>query len=163
MTICEAKPSDAIWPQVAALFPEAVAYLDDPADDGDYRFLVATDKSGNLLGGSVIEIGDLALGPLAEVPAGFVENIEVIEAHRRKGTGAALLVATLDLAWRSGCESVRSTVDYSNSAALALYRSQGLGFIPKEDPDAAEPDLCYSIVAINPDRVQKGYGCQPSH
>lgn len=160
MKIQEAKPGDAIWPQVAGLFPKVIGWLSDPTDSGHYRFVVATDQSGNLLGASVVDIGNLVFGPLCEVSAGFLENIEVVEAHRRKGIGAALLHATLNLAWQCGCESVRSTVDYDNSAALALYRSQGLGFIPEEDPDAAEPEKCYAIVAINPQRVESGYGCQ---
>ena len=97
---------------------------------------------------------------MSDVPAGFLENIEVLEAHRINGIGAALLRDTLNLAWQCGCESVRSTVDYDNRAALALYRSQGMGFIPEEDPDAAQPEHCYAIVAINPKRVAAGYGCQ---
>ena len=160
MKIREANPRDGIWPQVAALVPVSVGWLNDPCDDGDYRFLFATDEGGNFLGVSVIEIGTLYFGPLSEVAAGFLEDIEVVEAHRKQGIGAALLQAALQLAWQSGCESVRATVDYDNSAALALYRSQGLGFIPEEDPDApGEPDTTYSIVAINPARVIKGYGC----
>ncbi len=161
MKIHEVKSSDSVWPQVAALFPSSVAWLDDPKDDGDYRFLAATDDSGNLLGASVIEISNLVFGPLSDVPAGFLEDIEVLEAHRRKRIGVALIQATFDLAWSEGCESVRATVDYDNDAALALYRSQGMGFIPEEDPDATgEPATTYAIVAINPDRVTKGYGRQ---
>ena len=160
MKIREANPDDVAWPQVAALFPKAVGWLNGATDKGDYRFLVAIDESDNLLGASVVDIGNLVFGPLSKVSAGFLENIEVVEAHRKKRIGAALLRATLNLAWQCGCESVRSTVDYDNSAALALYRSQGLGFIPEEDPDAPEPEKCYAIVAINPKRVENGYGCQ---
>jgi len=71
-----------------------------------------------------------------------------------------LLRAALDCAWQAGCESVRSTVAYDATAAIALYRSQGFGFVPEEDPDADAPDRTYSIVAINPQRVNDGYGCQ---
>ena len=157
MKIHETNSSDSLWPQVAILFPAAVSWLENPKDGADYHFLVAADDDDNLLGATVIEIGNLVFGPLSDVPAGFLENIEVLEAQRRKGVGAALLQTTLHVAWQSGCESVRGTVDYDNSAALAFYRSQGLGFIPEEDPDAAEPERCYAIVAINPDRVTKGY------
>ncbi len=161
MNIREVKSGDGVWPQVAALFPSAVAWLDDPQDDGDYRFLAAIDDSDHLLGASVIEISNLVFGPLSDIPAGFLENIEVLEAHRRKGVGAAILNATFKLAWAADCESVRATVDYENGAALALYRSQGMGFIPEEDPDApGEPARTYAIVAINPDRVTRGYGRQ---
>ena len=55
---------------------------------------------------------------------------------------------------------MRSTVGYDATAAIALYHSQGFGFVPEEDPDADAPDRTYSIVAINPQRVNDGYGCQ---
>lgn len=160
MNIREVKPNDALWQQVADLFPRAVAWMNDPSDDGDYRFFLATDESGAVLGGSVIDIGTLTFGPLSGVPAGFLEDVEVLEAHRRKGVGAALLRAALDCAWQAGCESVRSTVAYDATAAIALYRNQGFGFVPEEDPDAEERDTAYSIVAIKPQRVNDGYGCQ---
>ncbi len=158
MKILEATPYDPTWAQVTALLPDAVSWVDNPDDDGDYRFLVAIGKGGDFLGASVIEIGDLYFGPLRDMSAGFLEGIETLPVHRGRGVGAALLRATLKLAWGAGCESVRSTVDYDNSAALALYRSQGFGFIPQEDLDAAESEACYTIVAINPNNVAKGYG-----
>jgi len=160
MNIREVEPNDDLWPQMAELFSRAVAWLADPADDGDYRFFAATDDTGTFLGGSVIDLGTLLFGPLADVPAGFLEDIEVLEPHRRNGVGAALLRAALNCAWQTGCESVRSTVAYDATAAIALYRNQGFGFVPEEDPDADEPDRTYSIVAINPQRVQDGYGRQ---
>lgn len=158
MNIVPVRKEDGLWPKVASLFPEAAAWLDSPDDDGDYRFLAAMNDDGEFLGASVIEIGTLYFGPLAGVPAGFLENIEVLGPHRRQGIGKSLLRAILQLAWDCGCESVRSTVDYDNVPAISLYRSQGLGFLPEEDPDAAEKDLCYSIVAIKPERIAEGYG-----
>ena len=160
MNIREAKPGDDAWPQVADLFPRAAGWLNDPSETGDYRFFVASDDNGNLLGGSVVEIGTLWFGPLSDVPAGFLEEIAVLEPHRRKGVGTALLRATLDCAWQAGCESVRTTVAYDATAAIALYRGIGFGFIPEEDPDEEQPDKTYSIVAINPDRLKRR-DCQP--
>jgi len=139
---------------VADLFPRAVGWLNEPTETGDYRFFGATDDNGVLLGGCVLEIGTLRFGPLSNVPAGFLEDIAVLKQHRREGIGTALLSATLDCAWQVGCESVRATVAYDATAAIALYRSSGFGFIPEEDPDSEEQDKTYSIVAINPDRLK---------
>ncbi len=148
------------WPPVAALFPRAVRWMNDPKDGGNYHFFAATGNDGRFLGGSVIDIGNMRFGPLAEKKSGFLEDIHVAESERRKAVGSALLRATLDHAWRAGCESVRWTVQYDNLEAIAFYRGMGLGFIPDEDPDADEPERQYTVVAINPDRVKKGYGCQ---
>ena len=160
MNIRETKPGDDAWPQVADLFPRAAGWLNDPRETGDYRFFVATDDNGSLLGGSVVEIGTLWFGPLSHVRAGFLEDIEVLEPHRRKGVGTSLLRAALDSAWEAVCESVRWTVAYDATDAIALYRKMGFGFVPEEDPDAEQPDKTYSVVAIDPKRVEAGYGCQ---
>ena len=158
INIKQTKTNDDLWPQVAELFPRAVQWMDDPNDDSDYHFFAAIDDSAKFLGGSVIEIGTLKFGPLSEVNAGFLENIHVLEPHRRKGVAVALLRATLQHAWQMGCESVRSVVTYDNTAAITLYRNQGFGFVPEEDPDAEQPEKTYAIVAINPERVKAGYG-----
>jgi ribosomal protein S18 acetylase RimI-like enzyme len=160
MDIREAKPGDVAWPQVAKLFRRAVGWLEDPGETGEYRFFVATGDSGSLLGGSVIEIGTLRFGPLSDVSAGFLEDIAVLESHRREGVGAALLHASLGCAWQAGCESVRANVAYDATAAISLYRSAGFGFIPEEDPDAEQPDKLYSIVVSNPARLKTRDGEQ---
>jgi len=84
MNLRQVKPNDDLWPQVGELFPRAVAWLDDPTDDGDYRFFSATDESGTFLGGSVIDLGTLVFGPLSDLPAGFLEDIEVLEPEHRR-------------------------------------------------------------------------------
>jgi ribosomal protein S18 acetylase RimI-like enzyme len=155
MNIREAKPNDEVWEKVADLFPRAIGWLNDPNEIGDYRFFIATDDNDFFLGGSVIEIGTLRFGPLSDVKTGFLEDIAVFESHRRKGVGMALLRASLSVAWREGCESVRGTVSYDATSAIALYRNAGFGFIPEEDPDAKKPDRIYSIVAINPERLRE--------
>jgi len=154
------RPGDAAWSPVAAVFPRAARWMDDPKEGGNYRFFAATGNGGRFLGGSVIEIGSMRFGPLADTKSGFLEDVHVEESERRKGIGAALLRATLDHAWDEGCENVRWTVQYENEAAIALYRSMGLGLVPDEDPDAEEPQRQYTVVAINPARVETGYGCQ---
>ncbi len=150
MRVRESKPGDGLWPQIAKLFPRAVAWMNGPDDEGDYHFLAATDDTGTFLGASVIDIGPLGFGPLKDVLAGFLEDIEVLGPHHRKGVGKALLRATLEFAWQRGAESVRWTADYDNTAALALYRSLGCVFVPEEYPAAPKPERYYTVVAVNP-------------
>jgi GNAT superfamily N-acetyltransferase len=152
----ECGPGDDFWAGMTGLFPRAVAWTEDPGDTGSYHFLAATDRAGHLLGGSVVDIGPMGFGPLAGMTVGFLEDIEVIEAHRRKGVGKALLRAVLSFAWEKGARSVRWTVDYENAAGIALYSGPGLAFVPEEDPDAEHPEKCYTVVAANPDLANAG-------
>jgi ribosomal protein S18 acetylase RimI-like enzyme len=149
-------PDDALWPSVAGLFPQAVLWLGDATDEGDYCFFAVTDDRGVFLGGSVIDLGTLHFGPLADTPTGYLEDIEVLEVHRRRGVGSALLRATLDYAWSRVCQTVRGTVVYDNTAGIALYRGMGLGFVPDEDPSQEEPERQYTVVAINPAKMRGG-------
>jgi ribosomal protein S18 acetylase RimI-like enzyme len=147
----ECGPNDDVWRGIAGLFPRAVGWSEDPDDTGSYHFFAATDDAGRFLGGSVIDIGPMGLGPLAETTIGFLEDIEVLEAHRRKGVDKALLRAALRLAWERGAMNVRWSVDYENAAGIALYASMGFAFVPEEDPDARHPQKCYTVVAANPE------------
>jgi ribosomal protein S18 acetylase RimI-like enzyme len=131
--------------------------MNNPKDGGDYHFFAAVDAEGKLRSGSVIDIGPMRFGPLADTTIGFLENIEVLEVYRRKGIGSALLMAALDCAWKCGAQNVRWTVEYSNVAGIGLYRTLGLAFIPEEDPSVSEPERCYTIVAMNPRAMKDGY------
>jgi len=162
MHIAECKQGDDLWPTVAELFPRNVAWMNDPTDDGDYHFFAATDDHGVFLGATVIDIGPMGLGPLCDMTTGFLENIEVLQEYRRKGVGAVLLRAALDFAWERGARSVRWTVDYENLGGMTLYKRLGLAFVPEEDPNAEEPQRCYTVVAINPSVARVGYASQPA-
>ncbi len=148
-TVKQIHESDPLWHPMAAEFPEEVAWFEDPGDEGDYHFFAAS-EGGEFIGGCVVDVSPLGFGPLAGMMAGFLEDISVLEEHRRKGVGTALLVAALGLAWDLGSEHVRWTVDYDNPAAIALYHKTGAAFIPDEDPAAAEPVKRYTVVAIRP-------------
>ena len=87
----QVKPGDALWPSTAELFPRAVQWRDDATDKGDYCFFAATDNRGVFLGGSVVAIGPLLFGPIAETLVGYLEDIEVLEAQRRKGIGVVAM------------------------------------------------------------------------
>lgn len=147
------EPDEPIWPRLAALFPRQVEYMRAPGDAGNYTFFAAVDEGGAFLGGCVIDIGPLRFGPLGDRTAGFLENVEVPEAFRRRGIGARLLRTALAYAWEHGAESVRWTVPYENTAALALYDKVGCTFVPEEDPAAPETGRYYTVVAANPGRV----------
>jgi ribosomal protein S18 acetylase RimI-like enzyme len=134
------------------MLPRTVQWMQDTDDDGDYRFFAATDSEGTFLGASAIDVGRMGFGPLADITVGFLEDICVVEEHRRKGAGAALLRATLKHAWECGCEHVRCTVEYANDAGIALYRSVGMGVIPEEDPQDETPVKCYTVISLNPER-----------
>ena len=158
--VTQTKPDDALWPQVADLFPTAVHWLNDPKEHGNYHFFAATDDALLFLGGSVIDIGSMKFGPLSETVIGFLEDLQVLEAHRRKGVGSALLLAMLNHAWQSGCHNVRWTVGYQNEAAIALYQKLGFGFVPDEVPGVQPPETQYTVIAVNPERAQAGYARQ---
>ena len=148
--IRQVEPCGDLWPEICKLFPRAVAWLDDPKDEGSYSFFAAVDDKDVFLGGAVIDIGAMGFGPLSETTIGFLEDIEVIETHRRHGVGTALLRAALNHAWQTGCQNVRWTVAYDNAAAIALYQKAGVGFVPDEDPSQDPPEEQYTVVAINP-------------
>lgn len=148
--VTQCSPSDPLWPQIAEMFPRAIKWLDDPNDDGNYHFFAATDDDGAFVGGSVIDIGNLRFGPLSDMQIGFLEDIQVSTPHRRQGVGTALLRAVLNLAWECGAQNVRFTVDYDNTAGIALYKSMGFAFVPEEDPDSENPEKCYTVVTVNP-------------
>jgi hypothetical protein len=62
-------PDDDVWPSVAGPFPQAVRWLGDATDEGDYCFFAGTDDRKVFLGGSVVDISPLQFGPLADTPA----------------------------------------------------------------------------------------------
>ena len=157
MFIRQVNPTDELYPKMLSRFPSTARYLADPSDKGDYRFFAALEDDQVVIGGAVIDIGELQFGPLSQMIVGFLENIEVDEPFRRHGIGTALLRAALDHAWASGAQNVRWTVDWSNDAGIAFYVHCGIGVIPEGDsPEQAE--TYYTLMAVNPRHVANGYG-----
>lgn len=155
--VIQVRPDDEWWPQVSRQFPRQIDYMNSAEDGGNYFFFAAVSTDGEFLGGSVIDIGPMRFGPLADSVAGFLEDIEVLRAHRRKGVGSALLLAAVKCAWDSGAQHVRWTVQYANEAGIGLYKSLGFAFVPEEDPSAVEPERYYTVVAVNPAAMKSGY------
>ena len=157
MTVREIQPDDPLYPAMLRRFPSTARYIADPKDHGEYHIFAAVDPEHGVVGGAVIDVGAMGFGPLAAMTVGFLENIEVNEAFRRRGIGTRLLRAALDYAWGRGARNVRWTVDWANTAGVAFYASCGVAIIPEGDsPD--RPETCYTLVAVNPYRLTEGYG-----
>ena len=157
MMIRQVHPTDKLYSEMLSRFPSTAKYIAAPADKGDYRFFAALGDDQGVIGGAVIDIGELQFGPLAQMIVGFLENIEVDVPFRRRGVGTALLRAALDHAWECDAQNVRWTVDWSNGGGIAFYVHCGIGVIPEGDsPEQAE--TYYTLMAVNPRHVANGYG-----
>jgi GNAT superfamily N-acetyltransferase len=55
----------------------------------------------------------------------FLYEIGVVEQHRRKGIGRALIEHLIATAKADGCWKMSVPTNRSNKAAMALYRSAG--------------------------------------
>jgi GNAT superfamily N-acetyltransferase len=157
MIIRQVKPADERYAGMLHRFPGTARYIADPADSGDYRFFAVLEDGQGIIGGAVIDIGELGFGPLKRMVVGFLEHIEVDEPFRRRGIGTALLRAALDHAWGCGAQNVRWTVDWSNDGGVAFYARCGVGVVPEGDsPQNAQ--TYYTLMAVNPQHVVNGYG-----
>ena len=59
---------------------------------------------------------------------GLIDVVYVAEAHRRRGVGTLLVRRMLDRARRQGANTVETTFEVANPAAVAMW--QKLGFTP---------------------------------
>jgi ribosomal protein S18 acetylase RimI-like enzyme len=64
----------------------------------------------------------------------YVWEVGVVEHHRRRGIGRALVEEAKRLANEDGCRSMIVPTETSNEAAMALYRAAG----GEHDPDVTE-------------------------
>lgn len=55
----------------------------------------------------------------------YIDFLAVLESHRGKGAGSALLQTARETARKSGCGSVELQVDAANHAAIQMYRRAG--------------------------------------
>ena len=55
----------------------------------------------------------------------YITNVAVLESHRKKGIGRALIKAAADSAKSRNCEFITLEVRVSNAPAIALYESEG--------------------------------------
>jgi GNAT superfamily N-acetyltransferase len=148
--IVQTRAEDCLWRYIERYSPQTVRYIADPKDHGDYRCFVAVGTADEFIGLGIVDLGPLALGPLAEQTVGCLENILVLEQYRRQRIGTALLQALLSIAWQSHARHVWWTVDYGNITAIAFYQCNGAVFIAEEDSQADDPQKYYTVVIPNP-------------
>ena len=55
----------------------------------------------------------------------YIDFLAVLESHRGKGAGSALLQTARETVRKSGCGSVELQVDAANHAAIQMYRRAG--------------------------------------
>lgn len=66
-------------------------------------------------------------------PMVFLYEIEVLEAHRRRGIGRALVTELLALGRREGCLKLFVITNAANEAAMALYQAMGAQRLANDD------------------------------
>ena len=160
--LTQTRPGDELWPCIERHSAQTVRYLANPNDVGDYHCFVAVDEDDAFMGLCIVSICRLGFGPLAEQTVACLENILVVEAHRRHGIGSTLLQKALSAAWESGAAHVWWTVEYENTSAIDFYVANGAVFIAEEDPDDKDPERYYTVVVPSP-RNSGETKFQPEH
>lgn len=92
--------------------------LAEELSNPDSHFLVA--KCGEIAG---------YIGVQEICGEAYITNVAVFEKHRKKGIGRMLLKAAAEGALSRNCEFITLEVRISNSAAIALYESEGFEMV----------------------------------
>lgn len=125
MTITRLGPNDAARAQVScALFgnmkdamPNLMAYLSDSS-----CILLVAEVDGEPAG---LVIGYLLKRWDSRGPMLYLYSIDVVESHRRRGLGHALIKELLRIGKEAGCESSFVFTNESNGPAMQMYRGLG--------------------------------------
>ncbi len=124
MTILHLDSSDThVVLAGAALFdsPPMQASTDKFLSTENHHLLVAVDDSGDPIGFvSGVETTHPDKG--TEM---FLYELSVLEAHRNRGIGTALVKSLVELARAAGCYGMWVGTEPDNAAALATYRAAG--------------------------------------
>jgi GNAT superfamily N-acetyltransferase len=157
-SIIPVRLDEDLWLDVVAILDETASELLLDDEESRYRVLAAVDDDVGVIGATVLEIGKIGFGPLAANSVGFIETLYVLPDYRAKGVGKRMICATFVYAWQCGCESVRASIGYDESAAISLCEKLGMAFVPEEDLKAVGGEPRYTVIAINPELVRAGYG-----
>jgi aminoglycoside 6'-N-acetyltransferase I len=135
-TVRPARPEDfdelaamrhALWPDGPV--DEHRRELDDIHEGNwsrtfPYMVLVA-EEGGRLIGFADVTMRSYAEGCDAKRPPGYLEGWYVLEAHRRRGAGAALLRAAEEWARAQGCLEMASDTWIDNEDAQRAHEALG--------------------------------------
>lgn len=118
----EARDAEAVAAIHARAFPNTYmtpAQLARVPVDGRITLVVEA-RSGD-----GAEVAGYVSGEVQADGDGYIDFVGVAPAHRRQGLGRALVVAAVDALRGRSAARVRLTVEDTNAAARALYRSLG--------------------------------------
>jgi ribosomal protein S18 acetylase RimI-like enzyme len=149
-----------LWLTVVALLDETGAALLVDDEDSRCHVLAAVDDDVGVIGAAVLEMGTVGYGPLGANSIGNIEVLFVSPEFRGKGVGKRLICETLNYAWQCGCDSVRASVGYEETTAISLFEQLGLAFMSEEDFHAVGGEPRYTVIAIQPARVNSGYAAE---
>ena len=134
-----ADVSDRHIDQIAALetdcfsCPWTSAQLRSQIKDEHHEFIAAVDENDSVLG---------YVGMTYILDEGYISNVAVAPAMRRRGVADALILALTEIARERGLSFVTLEVRQSNEAAIRLYEKHGFTEVgrrknyyerPKED------------------------------
>ena len=125
--------------RVCFAHPWSAQALEEELENPLALFQVAEDEDGRVLGYVGVHfVGD----------EGFITNVAVSPAARRRGVGRALLQALTDYGAAQGMYRITLEVRVSNTPAIALYEGMGYtrdGVRPGFYRDPAEDAAIYSL------------------
>ena len=96
--------------------PWSEAMLTEALFDAQASFIVAESEDGGLLGYAGLHV---------VLDEGYIDNVAVFPAHRRKGVASALLGALIAYGEKEGMAFLTLEVRPSNQGARALYEAHG--------------------------------------
>jgi GNAT superfamily N-acetyltransferase len=133
---------DHLPDEAEELFKEELAYSREPLPDGrdedeDWSFacVCAVTAGGHVLGGIHLDIGPINGGPLAREKLAIVEGVFVRPEYRTSGVGTAAMRTAIDVAREAGCLHMQCSTEWTNLAAIALYRKCGFALTDITDED----------------------------
>ena len=120
---------------------------EDRSDRGLWHFLLvcAVTPDGKVLGGVHLDVGPInGAGPMARMKLAYLERTFVLPEHRRWGLGSLMLEKAIEVLTEDGCEYIRCSNNWDNSAERALLRRSGFALIDLDGDHDPEP--CYLAV-----------------
>jgi GNAT superfamily N-acetyltransferase len=115
--LSRAMPEELARERVAA---GTARFLPEGADTAGHHLLTAENERGEAVGNAWV-----GPDPSGNAEAAWLYDINVFEAHRRRGYGTAILAAVEALIAGEGRKALGLNVVGDNAAAIALYQRSG--------------------------------------